>query len=574
MSNEAKYIALSESFTDLLDEIKTRTAGGLDLNNLHDNEIIVRDGDNLESVGVAKNVAPRDLYAGPSIPLNTLGKDGDLYFRTHVAEEKPFKHAAWSQGVTVGKTSILMAANTNTMMRTTDGGETWDEIFAPGFSRLADIDTNGSGVYVAVGYDGDVLRSTDDGLSWSLVTTLEVPENALWARYHSVSYGNGQFVASRQLQNAVSTDNGATWTIHETPTEATPNDTTYGASGGWVSSFFNADYIMQSADGVNWTRRQLPLVGKWENNSGMMDWARVGYYEGRYVIPAWSSDVAVWSDDGVTWNRSRLPIVANWSRSAYGDGVLAISADAGDVLAVSFDKGKTWSSYILNSPGKWVSIIFVDGKFILTEDALGGTSSTSGRQLVIKSTDLFATPVKVSIGGGDHTDPFDPLDPYPEPDPDEPTPEPAPAPVHPSLTDGNYCKTPNTDLAQLAVFFTTGSNTGSNPRIQWVGNNPQSNVGSLWNVPTGVMELRVYPDASVELRGTKADMSRIGTMKGGFATFTIRDNQCNAMVSRTVMMHTWDELSPSDVVTLTVDFPDLKREAIIDNNQRYLLEIE
>ena len=66
--------------------------------------------------------------------------------------------------------------------------------------------SSGSGVFVAVGLSGNIVRSTDNGSSWDNVTTPTA--NDLW----EVTFGNNTFVAVGQSGNIVrSTDNGSSF---------------------------------------------------------------------------------------------------------------------------------------------------------------------------------------------------------------------------------------------------------------------------------------------------------------------------------------------------------------------------
>ena len=74
--------------------------------------------------------------------------------------------------------------------------------------------SSSSGVFVAVGDSGNILRSTDNGSSWANAST------PLGSGIYAVTFGNNTFVAVGTEGNIVrSTDNGTTWDNATSPTD-------------------------------------------------------------------------------------------------------------------------------------------------------------------------------------------------------------------------------------------------------------------------------------------------------------------------------------------------------------------
>ncbi len=65
--------------------------------------------------------------------------------------------------------SILVGGLRGRMFRTSDSGETWLEVEKPATSSMVDSTTLENGNLVFVGMAGEILMSTDDGLSFSLL---------------------------------------------------------------------------------------------------------------------------------------------------------------------------------------------------------------------------------------------------------------------------------------------------------------------------------------------------------------------------------------------------------------------
>ena len=80
-------------------------------------------------------------------------------------------------------------------------------------SSSDDSSSSGSGVFVAVGYSGAILRSTDNGSSWDNATS------PTGSNLRGVIWGNNTFVAVGSSGNIVrSTDNGSSFDNATSPT--------------------------------------------------------------------------------------------------------------------------------------------------------------------------------------------------------------------------------------------------------------------------------------------------------------------------------------------------------------------
>lgn len=552
MASQDKYIRLSQRFVALLDEIKRRTEGGLDISGLRDGGIVVRQGSGLSSVGAPGNMAFIDLHTGLELPGPDLGQDGDLFFQASpVLENKMPSYERWINGATSNSTVIMVADDSDVVARSEDGGSTWVNINVPTRARWADVATNGKGVFVAIAFDGEIMRSTDDGLTW---VDVAAPEFASTRHWTSMSFGNGKWIAGSGdvagsenragYRQIYSSDNGATWNISTLDVNHSPNDATYGASGGWVASFFDADFVMQSTDGVNWNKRQLPTTA---------DWARVEYVEGRYSIPAMGGNTAVWSDDGINWNVTLLPSTAEWSRSAHGAGVTVMAPHNGSHVAVSFDRGKSWSRYALNTAGQWASVLFTQGKFLITE--LSGD-----RQLSIDVTEILDP---TSIG-------LSPTDPAPS-------------------GGGSYCQAVSTKMHNLSVFFTARNDLESYVdglhMVYWSQSGSEQNVGKLWQVPDNIINMGVSRRGQISMMMTRSVFDTLGVLTNGVVKYTLKDDACNVIATATADRFTEQGLvfypvtnPPGTTYSETVGyvvfvFPTLRGLAEIEPGKRYCFEL-
>ncbi len=143
-------------------------------------------------------------------------------------------------------------------MRTTDAGENW-ELIETNVSSLKDIDYLNSSDAIAVGSKGEVLKSTNNGASWTSISTADIQSKTLYGFdnpsstvFYAVGY-DGLIVKS--------SDGGSSWT------EQRIGDTTlYGVefintnTGIAVGGSYNKAKILKTTNGgANWNDISSPV---------------------------------------------------------------------------------------------------------------------------------------------------------------------------------------------------------------------------------------------------------------------------------------------------------------------------
>ena len=117
----------------------------------------------------------------------------------------PAKNATISGVYKLDGSSLLINTDNITSVGST--------VFTKDKSSSSSSSSSGSGIFVAPGFSGNIVRSTDNGLSWDNATSPTA--NTLWG----VTYGNDTFVAFGSSGNIVrSTDNGSSWDNATSPT--------------------------------------------------------------------------------------------------------------------------------------------------------------------------------------------------------------------------------------------------------------------------------------------------------------------------------------------------------------------
>ena len=190
----------------------------------------------------------------------------------------------------------------------------------------------GNGLYVAVGWTGNLLTSPD-GVEWTK-KELGTTNNLL-----GVNYLNGIFVVTggtaEQGSVIFTSTDGLSWTEQKTPLSDPIVSVTYGkgkfvAVGGGYFAPASESYL-SSVDGTNWLGQKV--------SGGYL--AEVLFAEDHFF--AVSSRGVLESEDGETWNI--IYSEASPSGLAYGNGALVA---VGSPILTSFDRGVSW---IASDPG-------------------------------------------------------------------------------------------------------------------------------------------------------------------------------------------------------------------------------
>jgi hypothetical protein len=293
--------------------------------------------------------AGEDLGLGPSLWSRVLvtSTDGVHWSGPNLASTQVFEGLCFGQGVFVGVGMGGISISTN--------GDTWT-VVEPGV-WLNSVGY-GNGLFVAVGFQGQLLTSTD-AVQWTSVAsgTSQALAGAAWGNGRFVVVGGGALLAS---------DDGQAWTnLWSGIPGYALFDVAYGngqfVAGASIDFGWSFDGFLTSTDGVNWARISVadshPL------------W-RIVYGGGRFVGVG---DRAVWSStDGLNWSNvasgsSRYLMDVCYTGDAYvavgGNGILRGSSDASNwvdynlgasnLIAVAYGNGlcvaATWDRNMLRS---------------------------------------------------------------------------------------------------------------------------------------------------------------------------------------------------------------------------------
>lgn len=203
------------------------------------------------------------------------------------------------------------------VFRSTDG-RVWQKVTLPsGVPELRAVTASTTGVIVAVGDAGALLRSTDQGVTWTLQTAPGAPD------LQSIGYGDGLFMTVGDT-NVLTSSDGAGWTDRSSAVllESWHSFRTVLHSGGaWYAGGWYSGVHRSTDGGQSWTKVAIADTG-----SHTLD----GLAAGPGVLIAAATHHAsnntstaelLVSTDGLKWQPAPSPSpITSTSSVAYADG--------------------------------------------------------------------------------------------------------------------------------------------------------------------------------------------------------------------------------------------------------------
>ncbi len=229
-------------------------------------------------------------------------------------------------------TTWIAVGNAGTVVRSTNGGVDWTVISVPAADDLRSVSFNGS-VGIAVGFAGRVLRTTDGGLNWSSVTRPTTRALLSSSMSHQMAVIGGE-----EGQLFVSTDNGVHWNLHLAGTAASvlslsvDGDLGFGSGGQgtiWLSGALGAVWVSMpvSSLSVLFYGISFPTT-------------RIGWTVG--TSPEQASIIARSNSGGVTWTSQSAPSNQSLFGVAAVDTSLVFAVGSSGTIIHTTDGGNAW----------------------------------------------------------------------------------------------------------------------------------------------------------------------------------------------------------------------------------------
>lgn len=250
--------------------------------------------------------------------------------RTHVGASRLF-------AVSFGSADDGVAVGLGDILRTRDGGATWQRHTDDQFILL-DVTHFGSSGVVAVGSErevgGVIMRSTDAGMTWTTIPTGTVGPGA--ADFADASIGTTVGVAGAMLRTV---DGGATWFPQASGTTEDLNDVSLPGASTGIAVGENSTIVRTTDGGALWQVQPHPEL---HADLEAVDFADsdVGFVVGNSnLIRDFTNRILRTTDGGATWvaqpsgtNDGLLEVVCVDRNSAFilARNRLLVTTDGGD----------------------------------------------------------------------------------------------------------------------------------------------------------------------------------------------------------------------------------------------------
>ena len=238
-----------------------------------------------------------------------------------------------------------------------------------------------------IGVAQNVNADTAAKAEWTAWTERTPPADTSDARWNSIAYGNGTFVAvaTQGTKHVMTSTNGVDWTARDVANSKGWKAVTFGNDlFVAVSAELNGktNLIMTSPNGIDWTIRPVTTTLPLNATS-------IAYGGGKFV--AIGSNYFLTSQDGITWTNQQSPS-GFWRSITYGKGAFVVVGQSGTNRVLTSANGTDWTAQAVAS-GSWSSVAFGGDRFV----AIAGVGSPN----VMTSTD--GTAWETSTAGADDT---------------------------------------------------------------------------------------------------------------------------------------------------------------------------
>ncbi|HSD64910.1 MAG TPA: YCF48-related protein [Ignavibacteriaceae bacterium] len=249
----------------------------------------------------------------------------------------------------IDSSTWVAVGNDGIILRSTDGGTSWSLVSSPSNDQLRSVTFLGS-VGLAVGISGRVLRSTDSGLNW-IEETRPTTRNL-----YSVSISSIMAVITGEEGTIlVSYDGGLTWTSHTAGTASilfgvSVNDSTAVGVGG------QGAVVMSVDGGTGWG---LTILGQ-----------NIFFYSTSFIngSTGWAvgsslatGNVIIHSTDyGFVWSAQSAPTTEQLFGVSFASLTTGFAVGTGGAIIYTTNGGITWLNSVSGTFQTLSAVAFID----------------------------------------------------------------------------------------------------------------------------------------------------------------------------------------------------------------------
>jgi len=251
--------------------------------------------------------------------------------------------------IAYGNGRFVAVGDNGKMAYSDDNGVTWtavaDSTFDTGYS-IRGI-AYGNNRFVAVGDKGKMAYS-DDGTSWTAVTDSIFGSDFSAPSFYAIAYVNNRFVAVGTSGKMAYSEDGENWTA---VTDSKFDTSNYSFAIAYGNNRFvavgNAGKIAYSEDGESWTAvadSTFPATYTSGSNIYPCTIYGIAYGNNKFVAVGANSKMA-YSTDGTSWTAVSNSAFTSWIRAiAYGNNRFVAVGGYGE-MAYSAD-GTSWTAVV------------------------------------------------------------------------------------------------------------------------------------------------------------------------------------------------------------------------------------
>ena len=220
---------------------------------------------------------------------------------------------------------FMAVGSSGKILKSTDNGSSWDIANCQFATNLADV-TFGNNTFVAVFDNGTIIRSTDNGSSFSIISYVE--------DWNGVTFGNTTFVGVGDSGRIVrSTDNASSWNDSNSGISQKLNGVTFG-NNTFVAVAQSGKIVRSTDNGTSWDNATSPIA---TNIQG------VTFGNNTFVAVGDSEKIVRSTDNGTSFDNATSTITSiNLNGVTFGNNTFVAVGLSGKIMR-STDNGSNWN---------------------------------------------------------------------------------------------------------------------------------------------------------------------------------------------------------------------------------------
>jgi photosystem II stability/assembly factor-like uncharacterized protein len=243
---------------------------------------------------------------------------------------------------------FMAVGDSGNIVRSTDNGSSWDNATSCQFSTNLDDVTFGNNTFVAVGASGNIVRSTDNGSSFDNVTSVN-------SQYlYGITFGNNTFVAVGTSENIVrSTGNGSNWDNATSGISQYLRGITFG-NNTFVAVGTSGKIVRSTDNGTSWDNATFPTANT-------LYGVTIG--NNTFVGVGNSGNIVRSTDNASSWDNATSPTANTLNGVTFGNNTFVGVGNSGNIVR-STDNGSSWDNATSPTANTLYGVVFGNNTFV------------------------------------------------------------------------------------------------------------------------------------------------------------------------------------------------------------------